>query len=74
MEKLQQKRIEEVINYIEQEAGCSIPEPAKKTIMSEIDVSYKLNAHISQSYIDNLIKAYSYTKKETTPLVQDVAS
>lgn len=74
MKKLKSKRIEEIISYIEQEAGCTIPEPAKGTIMSEIDVSYQLNGHISQSYIDNLVKAYSLTKKETTPLEQDVAS
>jgi hypothetical protein len=74
MKKIKSERIEEIISYIENEARCIIPEAVKETIMSEIDVSYKLNGHISQSYIDNLIKAYHYSKKEAAPSVENAAS
>lgn len=54
------RREEDIVSYIEQESGCTIPGEAKKAIINELRVSYDLNGHISQGYIDNLIKAYRF--------------
>ncbi|MFA5518834.1 MAG: hypothetical protein WDA74_06205 [Spirochaetota bacterium] len=66
--KQSRRKEEEIVSYIEQEAGCTIPDKAREAIINELCVSYKLNGHISQGYIDNLIKAYKYAygaKSET---------
>lgn len=54
------KREEEIIEYIENESGYKIPAGARDAILSELEVSIKLNGSVSQGYINNLIRAYRY--------------
>lgn len=54
------KREENIVEYIETQAGCRIPASAREKIIEELRVSYELNGHISQAYIDNLVKAYTF--------------
>jgi hypothetical protein len=52
------KREEDIVAYIEQQAGCAIPAQAREKIINELEVSIRLNGQVSQVYINNLIKAY----------------
>jgi len=65
------KREEEIVSFIEQEAGCRIPCQAKEAIINELRVSYQLNGHISQGYIDNLIRAYRYIAQKKEAAILD---
>ncbi len=70
------KREEEIITFIEKEAGCKITGNAREAILNELEVSYKLNGQVSQGYINNLVKAYSYVaqKNETAIHAGNAAS
>ncbi len=50
----------DLVEYIEREAGYSIPEMARKSVQDEIEASIRLNGQVSQRYLNNLIKAYKF--------------
>lgn len=75
MFKKQRSRVreEEIVTYIEFEAGCEIPGKTRESLLTELEVSYALNGMISQNYIESLIEKYKAAKKTEEAIPEDNA-
>ena len=56
--KLTDKRLDEIINHIEESANCELPAKSKEMIKRELAAAYQLNGLISDNYINRIIEAY----------------
>lgn len=65
---------EDVITYIEFESDCEISGKARKSLLTELEVSYALNGYISQNYIESLVEKFKAERKNEKATSKEAAS